>query len=115
MHKFIVHIIVSLRASYAKMYEEFVMARTDKFLNWKPYEHAKALAHRLKDYNIMQPFRQWCNEHMNYLEQKMNIQSIILTCHTATNVIINSLKRYYPKDVVSKVIFETLKLAVTWK
>jgi len=91
------------------------MARTDKFASWKPYEHAKALAHRLKDYFIMQPFRQWCNEHMNYLEQKMNIPSIILTCHTAANVIINSLKRCYSKETVGRVIFETLKLAATWK
>ena len=50
---------------------------------------------------------------MDFLEPKMNIQGIILTCHTATNVIIGSLKRYYPKETVSRVIFETLKLAAT--
>ena len=103
----------SHRSSYQKLYEEFVLERTDKFSSWKPFEHAKALAHRLNDYNVMQDFRRWCNEHMDFLEPKMNIQGVILTCHTATNVIIGSLKRYYPRETVSRVIFETLKLAAT--
>ncbi len=88
------------------------MEKTDKFSSWKPFEHCKALAHRLKDYGLMDKFRSWCNGHVNYLEPTFNIHPTILTLHTIVNVIISSMKRFYQKKIVAMVMFETLKLGV---
>lgn len=88
------------------------MEKTDKFPSWKPYEHCKALAHRLRDYGLMDKFRAWCNGHVNYLEPTFSIHPTILTLHTIVNVVISSLKRFYSKKVVSMVMFEALKLGV---
>lgn len=89
------------------------MSKSDRFPSWKPFEHAKALAHRMKENGIWEAFRSWTNSHMNYLEPTMSLHGTILTLHTAVNVIIGSMKRYYDKTMISKVILETIKLAVS--
>lgn len=102
-------------AAYAKMYEDFLLARTDKFATWKPFEHSKALAHRLEDFKISDSFRHWCQCHMSFLDHRMNMLNTICTMHTAVNIIMTLMRRFYPKNVIGEVIFETLKLTVPSK
>ncbi len=102
-------------AAYAKMYEDFLLARTDKFTTWKPFEHSKALAHRLEDFKISDSFKNWCQCHMSFLDHRMNMLNTICTMHTAVNIIMTLMRRFYPKNVIGEVIFETLKLTVPSK
>lgn len=88
------------------------MSKSDRFPSWKPYEHSKALAHRLKEYGIWKSLRAWTNTHMNYLEPSLSYHGTILTIHTAVNVIVGAMKRYYNKSDIAQVILETIKLAV---
>lgn len=101
--------------AYAKLYEEYLMSRTDKFTSWKPYEACKALAHRLEDYQISKVFRDWCQCHMSFLDSRMNLMHTINTMHTAVNIISTLMKRFYDKRLIGQVMLETLKLTVPSK
>lgn len=99
-----------LRTAYAKAYEEWLFARSDKFTAWKHYENTKSLAHRLKDYNIAGSFRTWCQSHLVFLDNTVSIQSTLSTCHAAVTTVISSMKRFYDKKMIAMVLLETLKL-----
>lgn len=103
---------IEQRSAYQKLYETFLLENSDRFVSWKPFEHSKALGHRLQEYKLDVPFKKWCQSHMSFLDPNLNMQGAVLTMHTCVNVLLSSLKRFYDKQTISEVMLEVLKLTV---
>ena len=111
-HCLSIGLTASNASAYQKSYESFLSEKSDKFSTYKAFEATKSLAHRLQDFGIFKAWRMWCNSNLDFLDGTIPVSNMITTCHALVNTILSNTKRFYEKNVVGKVLFEALKLAV---
>lgn len=94
---------------YEKKYWVWVQGQSKTFKSWREFESLKALVHTFEFYDIWDPLVEWMNNHVDFLDTRLEQGYIISTMHSLVVIISGYMRRFYPKWMTASMVFEAVK------